>query len=458
MNPRPREPLAWQRLLAVAGPALYFAGLGAASLLDGQPFWETDCFNPAVAAHLAPGRAAVAVVMAAGAVVLLVVVPWLLGLLALRRFDRWRRTAGAWSLAANTLALILVLLALRHTAGISRASFLYGWSVWTLILVGLAGEPTSSLEQIRSLRRRWGLAMLVGLATLVTAAGLFYPEHFLQCFEGDGIESYELARSLREHFLPYWEIEWIGQFGSAVVNPVVIDSYWACALQTLLGDGELATRLPFWLWRLGMFAALLAMVRRNDSAPGLLTSVPLALFVFLGVLWNTFDVGWDGYVTEPVSPGAIDACFTLFLLLAFECLRQEDLAGWVVMMALGSLVLYAGPVMFVLTAAAGLLWQPVARARMAKAVLAGLAVASAIALFYLTWGWLEGSLPGWWATIDGEYVDKVTRPLPRWPASILYAGYFLLGCGLVPIIGLLRPFQGSRHAPRAVRPSSRHTP
>jgi hypothetical protein len=170
--------------------------------------------------------------------------------------------------------------------------------------------------------------------------------------------------------------------------------------------------------------------------------------VFLVITWYTFYVGYDPYMADPAGLGATDALFTLLLLLALDCLRQEDLPGWVVLMALASLVLYAGPVMFVLTAGAALVWQPVPRGPMLRAKLAGTLTAAGIALFYVVWGSLDGSLWEWPATLQMEYVAEYFAPGPRWRTNLLFVGYFLLGCGAVPAVGLLLVFRrknGARH-------------
>lgn len=428
-------------LLLLAAVALYGAGLGAASVLDGQPFTRTVCFDPAVAAHAAPARLVIAAVMAVGAILLLFATPWMLGTLATGRVLGRRATAAAWSLAANSAALILACLVLRNTpAGISRGSFLAVWLAWNGLLLLVAWRPASTPGEIRSLCRRWGPGLLIGLATVILGITLFRREQFVQCFNGDGTGEFELARSLRNHFLPYWEIETLGRFGTVIVNPSLISSYWTCALQLLLGEGELAARLPFWVWWMGIFAVALSMVRPRDAGAKWLPAIPLAMAGFLAAVWYTFYVGYYPYMADLGSPGVADALYTLLLLLALDCLRQKDLAGWVVLMALGSLVLYAGPVMFVLTAAATLLWQPVPRGPMLKATLAGALAAVGIASFYVVWSWLDGSLEGFLSTLQVEYFEEYFGPAVRWRGNLFFAGYFLLGCGAVPMIGLLLAF------------------
>ncbi|GAG01507.1 unnamed protein product, partial [marine sediment metagenome] len=267
-----------------------------------------------------------------------------------------------WSLAANSAALILICLILRNTVAVGRASFLAAWLAWTGALCFLAARRSASRPgQVHSLWRRWAVGTLIGAAAVAVGIVLLYREHFIQCFNGDGTEFSELAGSLRHYFLPHWEIETAGRFGTFVANPTVINSYWTLGLQLLLGEGELAARLSCWVWWLGIFAVSLRIVQGEVTRGAWRQAIPLALAMLLTSVWYTFYVGYYPYMTDPANPAVPDALFTLLLLLALDCLRCGDCAGWVVSMILASLVFYAGGVMFLLMAGAAWVWQPVPR-------------------------------------------------------------------------------------------------
>jgi hypothetical protein len=430
-----------------AGPVSYGIGLWAASMIDGRTLGSAVCFDPAAANQLTLPRLMAAVTMAAGAILFLFATPWMLGTLAIRRIPSRRATAGAWSLAANSAALLFVCMVLRGTVEIDRGSFFLGWMAWSGLLLLAAWKPAPAPGEIGTLWRRWGPGVLIGLAAVILATVLFCPQQFVQCFNGDGIETFELARSLRSHLLPYWEIETTGRtgpvrMGTVVVNPSLINSYWTCALQLLLGEAELATRLSFSVWWLGIFAVALCMVRPGDTPTRWLPAIPLAMSVFLATTWYTFYVGYYPHMTDLANPGVPDALFTLLLLLGLDCLRERDLAGWVVLMALASLVLYAGPVLFVLTVAAAVFWRPAPRGTILRAATAGSALLSGLVLFYVVWGWCDGSLWDWPGTISTEYLREYALTQPGGRAGLLFVGYFLLGCGALPAIGLLLAFVG----------------
>ncbi len=433
-------------MLTLVGPlAIYLVAASVAAAADGVPLGRVSCFDPDQWAEASVVRLCAAAAMTVGATCFLFVVPGLLATLAFMRRQNTRTTAYAWSLAGKSAALILIFLLLRNTCGVDRLSMTVAWLVWSGVLFRAAWRPGESPTVLGSLARRYGGGLLVGLAVAVVAGGVFFPEQFLQCFSEDGTETYELARSLREHFLPQWELEtWDpipgGRIGTVVVNPSLINSYWTCGLQILLGDGELATRLPYWIWSLAIFAVAYRIVRPGGGS--LAAAGLIGLTMFLGSLLFTFYVGYNPYMADLANPGVPDAMFALLLLLSLDCLRHNDRWGWAVTMTLASLVLYAGVVLTVLTLAAIWWWRPISRKECLRWALTVGTMLAATAAFYLCYGWLDGSLPYWIETLDIEYVNDYLAGGTRWKSGPLFAGYFLLGCGVIPAWGLIRAFRG----------------
>ena len=155
-----------------------------------------------------------------------------------------RPTAPVWSMALNSAALVLVCLLLRHTMGIRRIPLLAAWLAWTLLLLLAAWRRGESLARLAQWARGYGPAAAIGLAAALAGMLLMFPEQFQQCFNEDGTETCELAASLRDHFLPYRELEtWDpipgGRMGTVVVNPSLMNSYWTLGLLTLIDQREI---------------------------------------------------------------------------------------------------------------------------------------------------------------------------------------------------------------------------
>ena len=245
-----------------AGPLLYGAGLWGVAALDGRSAAEAVCFSAWAPGPWTPLRWAAGAAMTGGAVLMLWVAPWLLGVAAWNRLAGRSAAAGAWALAVNCAALVMVCTALRQSVGVDRGGFAAAWLAWNAVLLWLAGGPAAAGETLWAIASRWKWGAAIGLAVAGMCIALFARQQFGQCFEGDGTEVFELARSLRQHFLPYWEIDSIQKFGSVVVYPAMIDSYWTLAMQLLLGEGEFSTRLVYWTWWLAIFLTAWRMAKR----------------------------------------------------------------------------------------------------------------------------------------------------------------------------------------------------
>lgn len=430
------------RWLVVLSPlipaAMYLLAAWALAKTTGQTdYWSTACFDPRTAGEISITHLTALVLMAAGATLFLFGTPAVLGLLTFRSRTRFRSTAHVWSFALNSLALFLLCLVLRPTVGIDRLSFFVGWLVWSIGLAIVVCRSGESLPELASLWQRHRKAVGMSITTIIAGVLLFSSEQFLQCFNGDGVESFELARSLRQHVLPTWEIEPIDRFGAVIVNPALINSYWTVGLQVLLGDHELATRISYWVYWLGILLACFRLIKHFGNVTWG-TATVMSLSVLLVTLWNTFYVGYNPYMADLANPGVPDALFTLCLLLSLDALLQKDCAAYIVATVLGSLVLYAGPVMFVLTGIAALFWRPMERTRLLKAGIMGATALAGIAGSYVLWGWSEGLLEGWRATLQGEYIVDFFAPYPRLYANGIYTGYFVLGCGGLPAVAVIR--------------------
>jgi len=110
-------------------------------------------------------------------------------------------------------------------------------------------------------------------------------------------------------------------------------------------------------------------------------------------------------------------------------------------MTLALLVLYAGVVLLVLVLATAWWWQAVERKEILRMALRSGGLLVAVVACYAAYGWFDGSLSYWIETLDIEYVNDYLASAPRWISGPLFAGYFVLGCGGVTVLGLLWAFR-----------------
>ena len=401
-----------------------------------------DCFLPDQAADLSLPQEMAAFGMGLGAVLFLFVSPTFLGMLLLRSFPARRATAHAWSIALNSCALVLACLLLRNTSGIGRVPFVVAWSAWTLCLAVAAGATGQARADAASLWKRYRVGLLFATFSVSLFAFVTAREVLLQSFNGDGAEIFAIARSLQDHFLPTWEIETTWTWGAVVVNPTLFNAYWTFALQRLLGENELATRLPYFIYLLGCLLVCFRLQQQSGQR-SIAALVCVAISFWIVATWYTFLTGYYSYMADLAQPGVPDILFTLFLLLGFDCLYQKDGAGWFAATLLGSLILYAGPVLFVLTLLAAWIFQPIERSKLLRWGGTGIASLALIAGLYVAWGWQAGLLAGWWSTLTNEYVTEYFHQHYRVHSGLLYFGYFLIGVGGLSAVSLLRAFRRS---------------
>jgi len=402
--------------------------------------------------HFGPGRAVAGALMALGAAWLLIGAPWILLSQAISGRFPGRAAPGAWSLAVNCLALMALVTLLRMSVGVGRAGLLLGWMGWGLLLAWLARRSVREADSLdRPLRpkteRAWpveAVTVLIALCGVIAAMVWFGREWLLQCHSGDGTEASVLARSLKEHLLPYFEVESLGEPGFVVGSPTLVNSYWTCAFQVLLGHSEATARLPFWIWCLAIAAVGTRMLPRSATAVRWSAAAAWGLTGFFWCLWYVFYTGYYPYLADPAAPGVPDALYTLLLLVALDALRREDLGAWVLLMLLASVVLYAGPVMFALLGGAALVWRLVERRAMWRAIGWGGAALLGVLGFYIVCGLADGSFWGWPQTIYGEYVADFIAPADRWSSGWRYLLCFVLGCGGLGSAGLITAFASQR--------------
>ena len=167
----------------------------------------------------------------------------------------------------------------------------------------------------------------------------------------------------------------------------------------------------------------------------------------------TFYVGYDRYMSDIGNPGVTDALFTMFLLMSYDSLARGAAGpGRSILMA--TLVLYAGPVMFVLSVAAMVFGSRFPAGKRSAGPRPPAVCCWLTAAFYAVWGWCDGSLRYWIDTLDQEYVNHYLArcsPLDFRPAfSGIFRPWGGRDCGRGNRRGLsprcLAKDRGHRHA------------
>jgi hypothetical protein len=276
-------------------------------------------------------------------------------------------------------------------------------------------------------------APLAAFVVMAAVAAAFWPKLTQEALNGDGTEAYEIARSLREHPAPYWDLErWEppGRFGTPAVNPFFTNSALVSAEMAVLGRGELAPRLILVpaLVIAGVLAAALL------GRPGWSASLYVAAVVVVYALWNAYWVGYEQAYTDLAEPAATDTLMVALWLAGFAEVTAGVVALGVAFLVLSAGILYSAPVLSAVALAA-LAWRgtPPARAALRLWLAAGITTGAVALLF----GIFIGDAGDWFRQVRSEYWEDFVDQSRRTPTPPVVIQLLLVTGGL-PALALLR--------------------
>lgn len=224
---------------------------------------------------------------------------------------------------------------------------------WLFLAFRLSKEaeicfPLTERAQVRRLFAMLAAALL-GVAALT-------PKIFWENFNLDGIEAFEFGRSLTTHLLPRWEIQ-DGIFG--FYHNFVLFAYPNHWFITLFGPIEASVRLPFILYLVVLFAALILLIELRS--PRLLSWLEEAV-IWLGLALYTvvqaFNTNYEPFFADLAEMAATDT-LVIALFLSSCYLLWTNRFAWFWAVAL--MTCLAGPgalLLFVALAAVTLIVRP----------------------------------------------------------------------------------------------------
>jgi hypothetical protein len=276
------------------------------------------------------------------------------------------------------------------------------------------------------------LASVLGGALLLAA--LLWPKLAHEALNGDGTESYELARSLSAFALPHWDMERPeggGRFGIPAVNPFITNSYLAGVRLSLMGTGEIAVRLTL----VGALIACLAIpVSSAARAAGGPAWIYAGALTALHALWGAYYVGYERAFTDLAEPLGTDTLMTALWLAGWAELVAGSAALGVSFLFLASGVLYSAPVLatvaLVTLAVRG---EPSGRRALRLWIGAGVA----LAVIVLGIGVFTGEVGDWVRQVRSEYWSDFVDQSRRTP-TLPILGLLALATGGLPVVACVR--------------------
>ena len=173
------------------------------------------------------------------------------------------------------------------------------------------------------------IAWLVGASVLGIVA--LIPKLFWENFNVDGVEAFEFGRSLTTQILPNWEIQ-DGVFG--LYHNFLLFAYPNYWFINLFGPFEAAARLPFLLYLIVLFAALILLIewaRPRQLSAGEEAMIWLGLSVYVVV--HTYNTNYDSFFADLAEMAATDTLWVTCFLSACYALWTNR-TGWFWLFAL----------------------------------------------------------------------------------------------------------------------------
>lgn len=273
-------------------------------------------------------------------------------------------------------------------------------------------------------------AALAGVAILVVA---FWGKIIHEDFNGDGIEAFELARSLVQYPLPWWDIETTagGHFSYHLTHPPLLAFLHLPAL-LLFGFTEASVRGLFvFAWLLTIPLAWV-VIETGSTYPRASIRWLAALGLLPLVLNALFYSGTDDF-SELAKCGEI--VLLALAVAAVALLQRRHLTLGVIFAVMASGIRWYGPV--VMVTGVGLFAMSDRRYRRPLVgLLIALGVTGACAL---TLSAAAGHLPTWLAQFRYEFRGIIGGVAAYRAAPLSFAFHFLLFSGfLAPVVVLVR--------------------
>ena len=310
--------------------------------------------------------------------------------------------------------------------------------------------PDAAAARATDLARPWPVLTLGHALALVGVplafVALLAPKFFWESFNGDGAHAFEAARLLLVRPVPFWD-PGSGDLASYPGMNSVLYLIPTAAFLRLYGGIEAAARLPYALFMLLLFAAIVASAR--EARPERLSRRAQAL-IWVGVvsfsLVMAYAATYDPYCADIALPATQDAllvaCF-LAMASAFEGRRPAWtalFAAFVLLCSPAGPVLIGGWLLGVLVC-----FRPLPRARLSLFVAAAGTTVVLMAVAPLLMERLGLPAPGG-EHGAGNMLSKFERLIPDHFARL---GWVLLPCGIYPF-AVLAAWRRADEASRAL--------
>jgi len=175
------------------------------------------------------------------------------------------RNVAEWILVGFVASLVLLSLVLGIVQSAQETPLTGLASLKLISISGLAAFAILFFGELKAPRKEWPWERKNAAYTLVLMAVVpmlllvvLSPKFYWETFNGDGVHAYESARLLLTQAVPFWP----GEAGGIAAYPDASSFLFAYPMSWFIrvfGSHEIAARLPYLLFLIPLFGALLAL-------------------------------------------------------------------------------------------------------------------------------------------------------------------------------------------------------
>jgi hypothetical protein len=288
------------------------------------------------------------------------------------------------------------------------------------------------------------LVFLAGIVIICMLTFIFRGKIFVEDLNGDGVEAFKLADSLKSHVLPYWDLEQGGAWGLPVVNPYLTNSMIHNSLLLLLGNSESSIRITYFLCLGVIYFIVVGLIRmRRHFEFKCRDSILVFLCLSVYTLIMFYYSGHNPYFSDISVNAAVDTYMMLFFLAGTYFLLSGNMPMFLIFSVMAGLTRYSGPLLTFLQLSGYMLFFRENRNAVIRITIIYAAIMLSIGIFLFIYGSVHGLLPYWMNTIKSEYISKYVSRNSLNDISI-YLKQFIILCGGIPFFSLFFSKKGDR--------------
>jgi hypothetical protein len=274
-------------------------------------------------------------------------------------------------------------------------------------------------------------SIAIGLAIILVFMFVFRGKIFLENFSEGGIEFFYPAESLKQHILPYADLELGGRFGLPISDPYLTISFINLFNILLFGASEAAVRLHFFL-----YLFLLYLLVNIFAGPFKKSNVLcLGCFMAFFVIVLFFYIDHNAYFEDIADYVTIPLFVSLFYLSIYFLLNKES-AFFFIASTLATLTLWSGLALVPIALIGFRVYFSDRKDYLKSIISRYLLLMFILTALYLIYGSLNGYLQAWYHSLRIEYINELFYSSNNLGYILTFLFYFIFLAGVVPALAI----------------------